>query len=972
MARLIPSLIIFLALIITSCSRQSERKPSSVEMDKKIILGIDGLGYDSFQYAKEKLGLFKRFNNIGAHVSTFPSISDYVWNTMVQAQEVFGSKGRLKNFETAYFDEFSQKLDEDPRNYLIASANPYRYLRAFPMQYNVYKEVVGYQSASVLLDGEIISVEEQIKASNAPLVSGFIVGFDSIAHVHKGYYNRVLTEIDASIERMVKHFEDKGESVEVIILADHDLSGHFERGGEEYALTSVDVQQSLRKAGFSPVVQFSKSNQNEAMPVILALASYVPVYFKDHAKVERYVKSIANEKWLQLAAYKKHIADAKQAEEYFKRYVHLNVTNKLGTAEVIYDRQEALYRYTPITGNVLEQDTDVIDQWLDADTLFERTVQHKYPDAIFRLIQSADNSEVDYPDVILSFNNGYMTKGSLEGMVTMLRTHGNISEEVAFGLVATSNDLRQIPRFVRTKKVLGSIGTDPQELFQLGGFTEHRHDFASDRLKGFNFFRARKLRTGVDIITPQRTADKFTKVIEHTKYIFDANKYSDIVRLDETTPGSYQLVLNLPQADGEKSFLAGDYAQEMQDDVSKSGVPAKGRWDAFWGKVGAYTKNKTHRLMMDVRQLLQGTKAVVTATYSTPSLIRKFYFSPKEVEVTDPRDYGFAKAWRELSPESYAAQTKILNRQPAQSFMVDVETSKTLFHSVFAEQKLVERLSPQKVDLYYGAVPSSDVTVVYVSGIYDTVFDGTIFRPAMDRLVQLLGVRVIKSDVISTCSPKINGQRLMAQLKEDYRQRIIRGFNAPQYVLLGYSKGGLDSLSAFTFDPQFVRQHIKALVTIASPLQGAPIAETYDLPRIAIDSLSMEVTPKICRTSERALDSLTPNAVNGFWKQYSDTLKDLTNYYSISFVQSAKKSHPWMQATKLLAFYKEDNDGVVPLSSSRFPANFSAVDWGIIDADHLAGTVSSDFDQVAFAKAIMISLAEMAVIPAYQMPLVGE
>ena len=262
--------------------------------------------------------------------------------------------------------------------------------------------------------------------------------------------------------------------------------------------------------------------------------------------------------------------------------------------------------------------------------------------------------------------------------------------------------------------------------------------------------------------------------------------------------------------------------------------------------------------------------------------------------------------------------------------------------------------------------------MVYVSGIYDTVFDGTIFRPAMDRLVQLLGVRVIKSDVISTCSPKINGQRLMAQLKDDYRQRIIRGFNAPQYVLLGYSKGGLDSLSAFTFDPQFVRQHIKALVTIASPLQGAPIAETYDLPRIAIDSLSMEVTPKICRTSERALDSLTPKAVNGFWKQYSDTLKDLTNYYSISFVQSAKKSHPWMQATKLLAFYKEDNDGVVPLSSSRFPANFSAVDWGIIDADHLAGTVSSDFDQVAFAKAIMISLAEMAVIPAYQMPLVGE
>lgn len=958
-------------LILTSCSKSTVRKPSSVEMDKKIILGIDGLGYDSFLYAKEKLGLFKRFNNIGAHVSTFPSISDYVWNTMVQAQKVFGEKGRLKNFETAYFDEFSQKLDEDPRNYLIASANPYRYLRAFPMQYNVYKEVVGYQSATVLLDGEIPSVEQQIKASNAPVVSGFIVGFDSIAHVHKGYYDRVLTEIDASIERMVKHFEEQGESVEVILLADHDLSGHFDRGGEEYSLTSVDVQGSLKKAGFSPVTQFSKSNQYEAMPVILALASYVPVYFKDHAKVERYVKSIVNEKWLQVAAYKKHIADLNQASEYFKRYVHLMVTNKLGTGEVLYDKQLQLYRYNTITGNPLEQEGDIINQWLDADTLFERTVQHKYPDAIFRLIQSADNSEVDYPDLILSFNNGYMTKGSLEGMVTMLRTHGNISEEVAFGLVASSNDLRAVPRYVRTKKILSAIGMDPQDLFQLGGFLEHRHDFSSDRLKGFNFFKARKLRTGVDIVTSQRTADRFTKVVEHTKYIFDVNKYSDIVKLDDSTPGKYQLVLNLENISGDKSFLSGDYQDRISQATEKGLEKEKGKWSSFWAPVVSYVKDKQYRMMMDIRQLFQGTKAVITATYSTPSLVRKFYYSPKEVEVKDPRDYNFAKAWREMSPESYAKNVADQSRLPAQSFFVDPDTSKQLFQSVFEEQKVVERMSPQKIDLYYGAMPSTDVTVVYVSGIYDTVFDGTIFRPAMDRLVQLLGVRVIKSDVISTCSPNINGKRLMAQLKDDYQQRILRGFNPPQYVLLGYSKGGLDSLSAFSEDPQFVRDHIKALVTIASPLRGAPIAETYDLPRIAIDSMSMEVTPKVCRSTERALDSLTPKAVGKFWNEKKAMLEGLTQYYSISFVEGAGKSHPWMQITKLLAFYSEDNDGVVPLSSSRFPEGFSATDLGIINADHLAGTVSSDFEQTAFAKAILISLAEMQVIPHYYMPFPG-
>jgi hypothetical protein len=65
-----------------------------------------------------------------------------------------------------------------------------------------------------------------------------------------------------------------------------------------------------------------------------------------------------------------------------------------------------------------------------------------------------------------------------------------------------------------------------------------------------------------------------------------------------------------------------------------------------------------------------------------------------------------------------------------------------------------------------------------------------------------------------------------------------------------------------------------------------------------------------------------------------------------------------MKATKLIAQFDEDNDGVVTVSSSKFPSILNATDLGTIEADHLAGVLSSKFDQKSFLRAIINTMAE--------------
>src|SRR5438445_153202 len=98
--------------------------------------------------------------------------------------------------------------------------------------------------------------------------------------------------------------------------------------------------------------------------------------------------------------------------------------------------------------------------------------------------------------------------------------------------------------------------------------------------------------------------------------------------------------------------------------------------------------------------------------------------------------------------------------------------------------------------------------------------------------------------------------------------------------------------------------------------------------------------------------SNSPTAMDAFWRKNERSLTGLTRYFSVTFESSPEDSHIFMKATKLIGQFDEDNDGVVTVSSSKFPERMKAVDMGTIHADHLAGILSSRFNQKAFMKGL--------------------
>jgi len=73
-------------------------------------------------------------------------------------------------------------------------------------------------------------------------------------------------------------------------------------------------------------------------------------------------------------------------------------------------------------------------------------------------------------------------------------------------------------------------------------------------------------------------------------------------------------------------------------------------------------------------------------------------------------------------------------------------------------------------------------------------------------------------------------------------------------------------------------------------------------------------------------------------------------------------AHPWMKITKRIGEFSEPNDGVVALSSSRFPDNVHGINLGTVAGDHISGRLASAFPQDAFLEAVVITIAELGAL----------
>lgn len=932
---------------------------------KTIILAVDGLSYAAFQAAQAQ-GMFKEFTQYGAHVAPFPSMTDLSWATVTQTAEIFGAAGRIKSVEATYFDESSQSIQGDPRDYYRRLAFPKYYMGAFESFFNPYVEALMYFPTEEVPKLEIKTVVDELLAAKAkPVLTGYVGAVDSTAHTQGNRLFPVIKVLDAEIKRLIKSYKEKGQEVEIVLMSDHGNIGRFKEGQAEQELLGVDIGKVIERAGFNNV-QNLKSDKDVAVP-LMALGTWGPVYMKDRKQMKNLIQEFRKETWFDMAVY----VNRNSAQDTL-----MTVITAHGEAKVQFDKKSNLYYYFAETGNPLQIPKEFIStqaapKAITAANVFNVTLKTAYPDSLFRLIESASERNFDFPDFILTLKDGYYIQSSLGAFTKMYRTHGSLSAASSYGLLASTK--RKVPGQIRSKDILSFLGVNAKDLF--GNSAKKQGLTKNESLTEIIKNSSQGIETQAKDLSQKRIFQHITRFVSDTRPYFMVSEMKSFMTAFKFDPFKQpnQTTLSPLSFDMSKfdinTMISPEDIGAITDAVLTSGsvenLLADPRIEKVKAKVGLLQDSKTANLDLKTdlgkdNDLIGGilnyvvpAKRAVMKMYQMPHLLEKSIVIQEKSYLPETRDVKFAREWvanKARNTESF----KNLNSKKEQG----VTLVQTLLKEAIKEADLEDRIYPTPLTKIYDT-KMDGITIVYVPGIYNSIFDKEIFSLGLNSISDELGLRVIQPPVESTCGADVNADIILKYLREDIKSRTQRGHASPRYLILGYSKGAVDTLNAFTKNPSMISTYVKGFVAIAAPLHGSSILNTTDVPFALVSALSENQGPEICQTEKTAAKSITPTAMDSFWRKNERSLIGLTRYFSVTFESDPEDSHIFMKATKIIGQFDENNDGVVTTSSSKFPKKLMAVDLGTIKADHLAGILSSRFNQKAFMKGLVNTLAEL-------------
>ncbi len=952
--------------LTAAISRKASPKEQPAQVET-IVLAADGLSYNAFKAAQAQ-GLFKEFANVGAHVAPFPSMTDLSWSTIMNTAEIFGAAGRIKSVEATYFDESTQSVQGDPRDYYRRLAFPKYYMGGFGAYFNPYVEGLMYFPTEEVPKLEVKSVVDDLAAAKPrKVLTGYVGAIDSMAHTQKGRLFPTMKLLDAEIKRLIKAYKDKGRDVEIVLLSDHGNIGRFAEGKPEQELIGIDVSAPLKRGGFNFVQQL-RDDKDVTSP-LMALGSWGPMYLKNRKNMPAVIAEYRKESWFDLAVYINRNTGTDTI---------MTVISNQGEAQIQYDKKTRLYYYYDVKNNPLQIPAAAIStkaslKPLTAEQGLAVAAKTSYPDSLFRIIESASERNFDFPDFILTLKDGFYIQSSLGAFTKMIRTHGSLSANSSFGVMASTK--RAIPNQIRSKDIMPLLDVDTRTLF--GRTYESDISNTSTNVKEAMRNYQRGVETDAKDLSQQRIFQYLTRFVSDTRPYFlvsEMKSFMDAFKLDPLTKPGVQTLSPMnfdfskfdaqgmisPEDIGQVTdvILTAGSAEKMMKDPRINKL--KDKVNSLRGIKEASVEQKEFKLddsyVSKVRNYVLTTKRGAMKLYQTPYLLEKSLNIQEKPFIKDTRDLRFAQDWlngRDSDIKTFKALNKVGNMQER------VTKVQSLMKEAIKEAELEERIFPTPLDKAYNRKNMNGLTIVYIPGLYNSIFDKEIFSLGLNALSDEMGLRVIQPPVEATCSGGFNGDIIADFLKQDAKTRIARGQAAPRYMILGYSKGAVDTLNFMVKNRQFTSTYVKGFVAIAAPLHGSSILNKTDLPFALVSALSEKDGPGICKNEKAAAKSLDPSAMQSFWRKNERSLIGLTRYYSVTFESDPEDSHIFMKATKLIAQFDENNDGVVTTSSSKFPDNLAALDLGTMRADHLAGILASRFNQKAFMKGLVNTLGEL-------------
>lgn len=281
-------------------------------------------------------------------------------------------------------------------------------------------------------------------------------------------------------------------------------------------------------------------------------------------------------------------------------------------------------------------------------------------------------------------------------------------------------------------------------------------------------------------------------------------------------------------------------------------------------------------------------------------------------------------------------------------------TDEQIFGAIFLERQFYHYHSEMKAILDH---PHLNCTIVLVDGVLNEIFSTSTFERALKALHQKYGIKFFIPNINGLKSTKENANSLRIQIEEYVEQNPNE-----KLWMIGYSKGGIDSLHFAYENSNTVPDYLLGISTVACPILGSDKFEHMlvkfikNLHTLEHTSLYQKFRKKgdfLYRDLMLSLDQEIQG--NWFKKNYTSLPKNVF-YTALALESHWYESHFWMMLSKALFNSKKRNDGIVSCESAQFPEYFRGINLGIAKGHHLVGTRSSFYSQEALIEAHIIFL----------------
>src|SRR2546421_2812723 len=411
-----------------------KQERAGVTRPRRLLMCLDGVPFEIMREARAR-GLFDAWHEPSRLLSPFPTMTNIALSSMLRASAPVG-------YEYVYFDRTSREIRGGIGKYIgrrTPDKLPSSYMDELDYQEPLPFEFLVYVAPEAVWRADMRRFDERFRgAPQTRDYFAFLKGTDGLLHIRGAEPLRRALE---SLDKLLKEIRAWcGTETEIMLFSDHGMTvGEIRR---------VHLQTHLRHCGYEITDRLNGTKGRRAVAIpAFGLIGYAAL-FCDEENTRELAEDLTELEGVDFSIYR----DGASA---------IIVKGAKGSAR-IHRREEngrISYRYEQMTNDPLQlaaivrglSDEGLLDMdgYASAESWFDRTANHIYPDALANLYNALHTERVHHTaDLLISLKDGYYYGSSLFAhMVSLKATHGNALRASSTAFMMSTH--RTLPEFVR-------------------------------------------------------------------------------------------------------------------------------------------------------------------------------------------------------------------------------------------------------------------------------------------------------------------------------------------------------------------------------------------------------------------------------------------------------------------------------------------------------------------------------------------